>query len=84
MSLSILHANMCLHKIAMFMPRHSWVSSQSVNLIWMTGVIELGEINLRPDTGELGREVMQGNVYIGDQPICDDGWGTEEARVACR
>ena len=52
--------------------------------IWMNRVIELGEINLRPDTGELGREVMQGNVYIGDQPVCDDGWGTEEARVACR
>ena len=84
MSLSILHANMCPHKIAMFMLRHSWVSSQSVNLIWMTRIIELGEINLRPDTGELGGELMQGNVYIGDRPICDDHWGVQEARVACR
>ena len=52
--------------------------------ICRTRVIEPGEINLRPDTGELGGEVLQGNVYIGDQPVCDDGWGTEEARVACR
>ena len=43
-----------------------------------------GEINLRPDTGELGGEVLQGNVFIGDQPVCDDHWGLEEARVACR
>ena len=27
---------------------------------------------------------FEGNVYIGDQPVCDDGWGSEEARVACR
>ena len=27
---------------------------------------------------------FEGNVYIGDQPVCDDGFGNEEARVACR
>ena len=27
---------------------------------------------------------FEGNVYIGDQPVCDDGFGSEEARVACR
>ena len=28
--------------------------------------------------------LLEGNVYIGDQPVCDDGWGSEEAKVACR
>ena len=27
---------------------------------------------------------IKGNVYIGERPVCDDGWGDEEARVACR
>ena len=27
---------------------------------------------------------MKGNVYFDDQPVCDDGWGSEEAKVACR
>ena len=27
---------------------------------------------------------FEGNVYIGAQPVCDDGFGSEEARVACR
>ena len=26
----------------------------------------------------------QGNVYVGESPVCDDGWGQEEARVTCR
>ena len=26
----------------------------------------------------------QGNVYVDGFPICDDGWGHEEARVTCR
>ena len=43
-----------------------------------------GEINLRPDTGELGGELIKGNVYFDDQPVCDDDWGIEEATVACR
>ena len=43
-----------------------------------------GEINLRPETGELGGELVKGNVYFDDQPVCDDGWGGEEAKVACR
>ena len=43
-----------------------------------------GEINLRPESGELGSGVVKGNVYFGDQPVCDDGWGGEEAKVACR
>ena len=43
-----------------------------------------GEINLRPETGELGSELVKGNVYFDDQPVCDDDWGSEEAKVACR
>ena len=27
---------------------------------------------------------MKGNVYFDDQPVCDDDWGHEEAKVACR
>ena len=27
---------------------------------------------------------LQGNVYIDQFPVCDDGWGREEAKVACR
>ena len=29
-------------------------------------------------------DFVEGNVYVDDQPICDDQWGTEEATVACR
>ena len=45
-----------------------------------------GEINLRrrKTTSELGGELVKGNVYFDDQPLCDDGWGAEEAKVACR
>ena len=43
-----------------------------------------GEINLRPDAGELGGDLVKGNVYFDDQPVCDDDWGQEEAKVACR
>ena len=35
----------------------------------------------RPDPG--GR-VAKGNVYFQGRPVCDDGWGEEEALVACR
>ena len=28
--------------------------------------------------------IIKGNVYIDDEPICDDGWDQEEATVACR
>ena len=44
----------------------------------------LGEINLRPETGALGAQVIKGNVYFDNQPVCDDEWGSQEARVACR
>ena len=27
---------------------------------------------------------MKGNVYVDGKPVCDDGWGAEEARVVCR
>ena len=44
-----------------------------------------GEISLRPAaTNLLGGELVKGNVYFDDQPICDDGFGREEAIVACR
>ena len=55
-------------------------SCQKYSLLY----INLGEINLRPDTGQIGGELIKGNVYFDDQPVCDDGWGIEEATVACR
>ena len=27
---------------------------------------------------------MKGNVYFDDKAVCDDDWGHEEAKVACR
>ena len=44
----------------------------------------LGEINLRPETGALGAQVVKGNVYFDNQPVCDDEWGHKEAKVVCR
>ena len=44
----------------------------------------LGEINLRPETGALGAQVIKGNVYFDNQPVCDDEWGHKEAKVVCR
>ena len=29
-------------------------------------------------------EFAEGNIYLDEQPICDDQWGIEEAKVACR
>merc|ERR1719430_647795 len=46
-----------------------------------------GEIQLRGKKGPLGAlgdGIAKGNVYIDYEPICDDGWGQEEATVACR
>ena len=34
--------------------------------------------------GNIFFDSAEGNVYLDDQPICDDQWGTEEATVACR
>ena len=34
------------------------------------------------DTG--GRTRSEGNVLVGGRPVCDDGWGDNEADVACR
>ena len=30
------------------------------------------------------RDFAEGNVYLDEQPVCDDQWGSEEAAVACR
>ena len=27
---------------------------------------------------------MKGNVYVDGRPVCDDGWGAEEAKVIFR
>ena len=34
------------------------------------------------DTG--GRTRSEGNVLVRGRPVCDDGWGDNEADVACR
>ena len=34
------------------------------------------------DTG--GRSRSEGNVLVRGRPVCDDGWGDNEADVACR
>ena len=52
--------------------------------MWVDMNYNSGEINLRPDTGELGGDSVKGNVYFDDQPVCDDDWGHKEAKVACR
>ena len=58
-------------------------SSQPFKLFYThPGRISLygGEKGSRPtDT-----EFAEGNVYLDEQPICDDQWGIEEAKVACR
>ena len=40
-----------------------------------------GDIDLRGGNGDLGGDVMKGNVYVDGRPVCDDGWGAEEAKV---
>ena len=30
------------------------------------------------------RDFAEGNVYLDEQPVCDDQWGSEEAAVVCR
>ena len=30
------------------------------------------------------RLLFKGNVYFDQKPVCDDGWGDEEAQVVCR
>eukprot|EP00092_Neocalanus_flemingeri_P022207 GFUD01024086.1.p1 GENE.GFUD01024086.1~~GFUD01024086.1.p1 ORF type:complete len:542 (+),score=142.04 GFUD01024086.1:505-2130(+) len=42
-----------------------------------------GSIELRPYNGSVG-VAREGNVYIDGQPVCDDGWDKNAARVACR
>ena len=65
-------------------------SSVAVQRTWVFNQIygrATGEIHLRGTTGQqrpVGADIAKGNVYIDDQPICDDGWGQEEAEVACR
>ena len=41
-------------------------------------------INLRPETGALGAQVIKGNVYFDNQLVFDDEWGHKEAKVVCR
>ena len=43
-----------------------------------------GDIDLRGGNGDLGGDVMKGNVYVDGRPVCDDGWGAEEAKVIFR
>jgi len=44
-----------------------------------------GEISLRPAARNLlGGNLVKGNVYLDEKPVCDDGFGREEARVVCR
>ena len=44
-----------------------------------------GEISLRPAaTNLLGGNLVKGNVYLDEKPVCDDGFGREEAKVVCR
>ena len=55
-----------------------------------TGFIELkvsveeseGLIELR-DSVQSGR-LLEGNVFVNSEAICDDQWGEEEALVVCR
>ena len=34
------------------------------------------------DTG--GQSPNEGNILVRGRPVCDDGWGDNEADVACR
>ena len=44
-----------------------------------------GEISLRPEaTNLLGGDLVKGNVYMDNMPVCDHGFGFDEATVACR
>ena len=48
-------------------------------------MINSGEISLRPvDRNFLGGSLVKGNVYFDNKPVCDDGFGDEEATVVCR
>ena len=48
----------------------------------------IGRISLyyEEDRGrsEAEMEFAEGNIYLDEQPVCDDQWGVEEAKVACR
>ena len=62
-----------------------WHASLSNQCCPIYHVLLLGEINLRSKSTNLLEENLQkGNVYMDDQPICDDDFGLEEAKVVCR
>ena len=63
--------------------QHLWVSNQLVEARQAGKGQGKAEINLRPETGEFGGHVMEGNVYMGNQAVCDDNCGINEATVAC-
>ena len=52
--------------------------------LYLDDVSLSGDIDLRGGNGDLGGDVMKGNVYVDGKPVCDDGWGAEEAKVICR
>ena len=48
----------------------------------------IGRISLyyEEDRGRSAAEMefAEGNIYLDEQPVCDDQWGVEEAKVACQ
>ena len=60
--------------------------------VYSTGFIELkvsiedseGFIELRSSTQEQDGRLLQGNIFVDHEAVCDDQWGAEEAVVVCR
>ena len=65
----------------------SMLTKRSSGDSWNTKKIpSLGKISLVGGGREnkQNRDFAEGNVYLDEQPVCDDQWGSEEAAVVCR